>query len=161
MRGALFRGYLHQEDWNPQIFLPTGDLGYLDAEGFLHVMGRRKNLIINAYGRNLSPEWLEAELLAEPVLAQAAVFGDGRPWLSAVLVPASGAERSAVDQAVTRVNGRLPDYARVMGYVLAQEAFALQNRQATANGRIRRDVIHEQYRPQLDALYQGETARVL
>ncbi|WP_456446632.1 AMP-binding protein [Thiolapillus sp.] len=161
VRGALFRGYLHQEDWNPQKFLPTGDLGYLDAEGFLHVMGRRKNLIINAYGRNLSPEWLEAELLAEPVLAQAAVFGDGRPWLSAVLVPASGAERSAVDQAVTRVNGRLPDYARVMGYVLAQEAFALQNRQATANGRIRRDVIHEQYRPQLDALYQGETARVL
>jgi long-subunit acyl-CoA synthetase (AMP-forming) len=161
VRGALFRGYLHQDDWNPGDFLPTGDLGYLDPEGFLHVMGRRKNLIINAYGRNLSPEWVEAELLAEPCLAQGVVFGDGRPWLSAVLVPAPGTGEDAIDQALARVNERLPDYARVLDYVVAGEPFSPSNRLATSNGRSRRDAIHEQYRSQLDALYQGESIRVL
>ncbi|BAO45206.1 AMP-binding protein [Thiolapillus brandeum] len=161
VRGALFRGYLHQEDWNPGDFLPTGDLGYLDPDGFLYVTGRRKNLIINAYGRNLSPEWLEAELLAEPCLAQGAVFGDGRPWLSAVLVPAPGVGEDAIDQALARINERLPDYARVLDYVVAREPFTPSNRLATSNGRPRRDAIHEQYRSQLDVLYQGEAVRVL
>ena len=161
VRGALFRGYLHQEDWNPDDFLPTGDLGYLDEDGFLHVMGRKKNLVITAYGRNVSPEWPEAELLAEPEISQAAVFGDGRPWLAAVLLPSSHAGPDAVRQALERVNSRLPDYARVLGHVPADEAFTLLNGQATANGRPRREEIYRHYRHRLDALYHREDARVL
>lgn len=161
VRGTLFQGYLHQDDWNPEDWLPTGDLGYMDEEGFLHVMGRRKNLIISAYGRNVSPEWPEAELLAEPALAQVAVFGDSRPWLCAVLVPTPGMNGQAIRVAVDRVNTRLPDYARVLDYVIAEEPFSLANELATANGRPRRETIHHRYRHQLDALYQGEHDCVL
>ncbi len=160
VRGALFRGYLHQEDWNPHDFLPTGDLGCLDEDGFLHVLGRKKNLVITAYGRNVSPEWPEAELVTEPEISQAAVFGDGRPWLAAVLHSAPHAGPDAVRQAVERVNSRLPDYARVLEYILADEAFTLLNGQATANGRPRREEIHRCYRHRLDALYNRENARV-
>jgi long-subunit acyl-CoA synthetase (AMP-forming) len=161
VRGTLFQGYLHQDEWNPEDWLPTGDLGYVDAEGFLHVMGRRKNLIITAYGRNVSPEWPEAELLAEPALAQAAVFGDSRPWLCAVLVPVPGKDREAVRAAVNRANTRLPDYARIRDYVIGEEPFSPVNTLATANGRPRRETICHHYRHQLDALYQGEHSCVL
>ncbi|WP_457676618.1 AMP-binding protein [Thiolapillus sp.] len=160
VRGALFRGYLHGENWNLDKFLPTGDLGYLDEEGFLHVMGRKKNLLVTAYGRNVSPEWPEAELLAEPEISQAAVFGDGRPWLSAVLLPAAHADMEKVRRAVERANARLPDYARIMGHVPADEAFTPLNGQATANGRLRRDRIYRIYRHRIDALYPREDSLV-
>ncbi|HEX6266191.1 MAG TPA: AMP-binding protein, partial [Burkholderiales bacterium] len=70
-------------------WLGTGDLGRLDGEGFLYIEGRRKHLLITSYGRNVSPEWPEAELLAGGAIAQAAVFGEARPQLCALVVPAA------------------------------------------------------------------------
>jgi long-chain acyl-CoA synthetase len=91
----------------------TGDLGRCDADGHLHLSGRRKNLLITSYGRNIAPEWVESILLAEPAIAQALVFGDGRPWLSAVLVASPGIDSGALAAAVQRSNHALPDYARI------------------------------------------------
>jgi long-chain acyl-CoA synthetase len=91
----------------------TGDLGRFDADGHLHLSGRRKNLLITSYGRNIAPEWVESVLLAEPAIAQALVFGDGRPWLSAVLVASPGIDSGALAAAVQRSNHALPDYARI------------------------------------------------
>ena len=117
---------------------PTGDLGHLDADGFLYLTGRAKNVLITGFGRNVSPEWVESELLAEPSIAQAVVFGDGEATLRAVIVSNSPAE---ADQAVTRVNLRLPDYARVGCWCLADEPFTPQNGQLTGTGRPKRDAI--------------------
>ena len=66
---------------------PTGDLGSIDADGFVHVQGRKKNVLITGFGRNVSAEWVETALRGEPLVAQAAVFGEGQPALSAVLWP--------------------------------------------------------------------------
>ena len=68
---------------------PTGDLGYL-ADGFLYLTGRKKNIFITSFGRNVSPEWVEAELTTAPAIAQAWVWGEGRPWNTAVITPAHG-----------------------------------------------------------------------
>jgi long-subunit acyl-CoA synthetase (AMP-forming) len=131
----------------------TGDLGHIDGDGFLHVSGRRKNVLITSFGRNVSPEWVEAELCGEATIAQAAVFGEARPWNVAVIVPAPAATAPAVEAAIEAANRRLPDYARIGGHVLASEPFSPLNGQATTNGRNRRIAIWNRYGARLTALY--------
>jgi long-subunit acyl-CoA synthetase (AMP-forming) len=131
---------------------PTGDLGELDAEGFLHVRGRRKHVLITSYGRNVSPEWPEAELLAGPAIAQAAVFGEAQPRLCALVVPADGASAAAVEAQVRAANARLPDYAQIGAWLRADAPFTPQNGFATANGRAQRDALWRTYGERFDGL---------
>jgi long-subunit acyl-CoA synthetase (AMP-forming) len=130
----------------------TGDLGRLDADGYLYVEGRRKHVLITSFGRNVSPEWPEAELLAGPAIAQAAVFGEARARLCALIVPAPHASREAVDAQVRAANERLPDYARIGAWLRADQPFTPQNGFATANGRARRDALWRAYGGRLDAV---------
>jgi long-subunit acyl-CoA synthetase (AMP-forming) len=144
-------GYLGGASAIPGEWLATGDLGHLDDAGFLHIYGRRKNVIITAFGRNVSPEWPEAELLAGPAIAQAAVFGEARAQLCAVVVPLGTTVPDAGVQAeVDAGNRRLPDYARIGVWVRADAAFSVGNGQATANGRVQRAAVLAQYAAQLD-----------
>jgi long-subunit acyl-CoA synthetase (AMP-forming) len=132
---------------------PTGDLGRLDDEGFLYIEGRRKHVLITSYGRNVSPEWPEAELLAGGAIAQAAVFGEARPALCALAVPAGPAvEDAAIEAQVQSANRRLPDYARVGRWLRADAPFTPQNGLATPNGRVRRDAVWKAYGARLDGL---------
>ncbi|HZM33838.1 MAG TPA: AMP-binding protein [Burkholderiales bacterium] len=151
VKRAAFLGYVGEracaDEW-----LPTGDLGRLDSDGFLHVEGRRRNVLITSFGRNVAPEWPEAELLAGGALAQAAVFGEGRPRLCAVLFAPAEVSDKAIDAQVWAANARLPDYARIGAWVRAESAFAPQNGLATANGRVRRDAVWQRYRERFDAL---------
>ncbi len=149
--GPVVSGYVGGEHV-PRRFA-TGDLGRFDADGFLYVHGRRKNVFITSFGRNVSPEWVEAELCEEGAIAQAAVFGEARPWNVAVVVRAPGAREDQVRAAVEAANRRLPDYARVGGWLVAAEPFTPQNGALTTNGRNRRDAIWMRYRRELDAMY--------
>jgi long-subunit acyl-CoA synthetase (AMP-forming) len=109
-------------------------------------------VLITSFGRNVSPEWPEAELLAGRAIAQAAVFGEARERLCALLVPAPGASREAVEAQVRAANERLPDYARIGAWLCADEPFTPQNGLATANGRARRDALWHAYGDRLDAV---------
>jgi len=149
--GAVVSGYVGGEHVPRR--LATGDLGHFDADGFLYLDGRRKNLFITSFGRNVSPEWVEAELCDEAAIAQAAVFGEARPWNVAVVVPRPGARDEQVRAGVEAANRRLPDYARVTDWLVAAEPFTPQNRELTTNGRNRREAIWIRYRKELDALY--------
>ncbi len=136
---------------------PTGDLGSQDADGFLHLSGRRKNLLITAYGRNVAPEWVEAALTAQPEIAQAVVGGDGQIWLTGILVPAPGIDADQLAWAVAKANTHLPDYARVGDWIRAAP-FTPQNGQATGNGRPRREAITAHYAAAIADLYQTPVA---
>ncbi|HJR71734.1 MAG TPA: AMP-binding protein [Gammaproteobacteria bacterium] len=149
--GPAVSGYVGG-DHVPQRFA-TGDLGQLDGDGFLHVSGRRKNLFITSFGRNVSPEWVESELTEEAPIAQAAVFGEARPWNVALIVAVADADLAAIQAAIDAANHRLPDYARVGDWFLADEPFTPANGLLTANGRNRRAAVWRRYRWQLDALY--------
>ncbi len=140
---------------------PTGDLGHLDAEGFLHITGRRKDCFITSYGRNVSPGWIEAALTAEPAIAQAWVSGESRPWPAAVVQARAGYPDAAVAGAIARVNRGLPDYARVGRWIAAREPFSCSNGELTANGRVRGVRLAEHYRAAIDALYQEESDALL
>lgn len=137
---------------------PTGDLAALDARGHLHLAGRRKNLLITSFGRNVSPEWIEAGLLADPRITQAIVVGDGQAALSAIVVPRPGVDASAIDDAIGRVNGALPDYAHIAHY-LVSEPFAVDNGMATGNGRPQRERIFEHHSAAIAALYHAEVSQ--
>ncbi len=143
VQGDLYSGYLGGEPCTGE--LATGDLGHIDADGFLYVTGRKKNAYATAFGRNISPEWIESELLTLDAVAQAVVFGEASAINVALIVAAKGARAEDVGAAVDTVNRRLPDYARVGGYVLAAEPFSVVNGQLTGTGRPRRDMIARRY----------------
>ncbi|MET0282565.1 MAG: AMP-binding protein [Steroidobacteraceae bacterium] len=144
--GSLFLGYLGQGAVDPENqddnWWPTGDLGRIDAGGFLHISGRKKHLLITAFGRNVSPEWVETALRSEHAVAQAVVFGDGEPTLSAVLWPVrADAPDAALQAAVDAANSSLPDYARVDRWLRGEADFSVSSGLATANGRPQRAAI--------------------
>lgn len=156
VQGSLFLGYLGQPDVNASHdrWWPTGDLGDIDADGYLTLRGRKKNVLITGFGRNVSPEWVETALMQEPLLPQVVVVGDGDARLGAVIWstpgPPDAPDARAVDiqAAVDRVNAQLPDYARVTRWVLADPA--LHPNCFTANGRPRR--------PRVESLYRNHPA---
>lgn len=124
--GRLFNGYLG-DTTPPPAWWPTGDLGSIDADGFVHVSGRNKHVLITAFGRNVSPEWVETSLSSQPGILQAVVFGDGEPSLSAVLWP---------------INPHTSDAAlQVARWTRALAAFDQATGLATANGRPQRPAI--------------------
>lgn len=121
--------------------IATADLGSLDGDGFLSIQGRSRNVIINAFGRNIAPEWVEAELTAQPEVLQAVLFGDGQADLTALVVPSRlGQSHAALSLAIARANGALPPYARIARWH-AVPAFTPMNGQLTPNGRPRREAI--------------------
>jgi len=131
----------------------TGDLGELDHDGFLHVSGRRRHHYITAYGRNLSPEWIESELTTELAIGQAAVFGEAQPVNVALLVPRMNADANALREAVDRCNARLPDYARVHAWQTVDPSTFTAAGCLTDNGRVRRARVAEHFADTLDHLF--------
>lgn len=153
VHGAKALGYLG-DALLPEGPVHTGDLGHVDADGFLFITGRRKHVFITAFGRNVSPEWVESELLAHPAIAQAVVWGEGREDNVAVLVPrCPDIDDTQLARAIAEVNANLPDYARLARIVRAAAPFGIKEGLLTANGRPRRDAILSRYSGQIEAAY--------
>jgi long-subunit acyl-CoA synthetase (AMP-forming) len=156
---SLLAGYTGQPPREKEEWLATGDLGEFDEEGYLFITGRKKAVIINSYGRNLSPEWVESELTTRPQIVQAVVHGDSRPFLSAIVFSPPNVEDSAIKAAIDDVNWDLPDYAQVKGWIRATEPFSMVNDQLTGTGKPRREVIYRAYAERLDRLYEEQQPR--
>jgi len=116
----------------------TGDIGRWDTQGRLVVDGRKSNLIVTGFGRNVSPEWIETLLKERSEIAQAMVYGDGEAALSALIVPSS--LMADVVPAIAAVNAVLPDYARLSDW-RCTKPFLPVDGTLTANGRLRRGEI--------------------
>ncbi|HSW15040.1 MAG TPA: AMP-binding protein [Solimonas sp.] len=159
--GNGFRGYVGEPPRDPQAPVPTGDIGYLDSNGFLCLTGRKKNMFVTAFGRNVAPEWVERELCLHPAIAQAAVFGEARPWNTAVIVPRAGQDMASIAAAIEAVNAELPDYARIRRWLPATQAFTPANGQLTPNGRLRRASILAQYGAAIESLYEETSDELL
>ncbi len=137
---------------------PTGDIGRLD-DGFLTILGRKKNQFITAFGRNVNPEWIEAELTSEPAIGQAFVHGESLPNNLALVIPRNAqVTPDEIEDAIARINAGLPGYARVHHWLIIQQPFTATNGLLTSNGRLRRDAIFQHYRQALEGLLTKELA---
>ena len=156
VQGNSMLGYLGEPDsWN-RSEIATGDVGYLDEQGFLHVNGRKKNVIISSLGRNISPEWVESELLANPQLAEALLVGDARPYCAALIsLRDPSLSQSALEQWIDAVNSKLPDYAQVRRFVLLDTPLSTRGGLFTANGRPRREAINLAMSEEIESMYEG------
>ena len=121
-------------------WLHTGDIGELDADGYLRITDRKKDMIVLSGGDNVSPARIEGLLAAEPEIAQAVVLGDGQAGLTALLVAAEGVEEAAVARAVTRANQRLSVIERIRRHALV-EPFTVENGMLTPTQKVRRGVV--------------------
>jgi long-subunit acyl-CoA synthetase (AMP-forming) len=142
---SIMDGYLGQEPahgaWR------TGDLGAIDRDGFITVQGRRDSLLVTSYGRNVSPEWIETMLLADPRIAFCIVAGHGEPHLTAVFIPSPQgaawfAKATATDflDLLSNYCSDAPEYAVPRAYIVVSLEEALNN-QLLSNGRpIRKNV---------------------
>ncbi len=156
VRGATMLGYLGEHkpsQADDHKWLATGDIGHLDDGGYLYIQGRKGNQLINSFGRNLSPEWIEAELCASPLISQACLFGDSRPFNVAVITTAAAVDADNVDDWINQLNIRLPDYARIGQWIATPQPFTPSNDQLTANGRLRRCQIASAYQTQIEQCY--------
>lgn len=136
-RNAAFRGYLGEASRGEAVF-KTGDLGAMTPEGRIEISGRSKNIIITGFGRNISPEWVESYLLAQPDILQAVVYGDGADALSALIVPRHST--ADIKASIAAANACLPAYAQIADFKIVTP-FTTTNNMLTGNGRVRRDVI--------------------
>lgn len=154
-------------------WLHTGDIGKLDEDGYLQITDRKKDIIVNSGGDNLSPQRVEGIVCLEPEIAQAMVYGDKRPHLVALVSPdpdwltdwqrANGKIdgpmndnadlRKAMQDAMDRINKNLSVIERVRRFVVIDEPFSIENTMLTPSMKIRRHVIKAEYGERLDALY--------
>ncbi len=158
-------------------WLHTGDIGHIDGNGRIMITDRKKDMIVNDKGDNISPQKMEGMLTLQPEIAQAMVTGDRRPYVVALIVPdaewalswaqAQGerfdvralqelpAFRTAIRAAIDRVNSEVSVVEKVRQFAFADEAFAIANEEMTPSLKIRRHKLKERYGPRLDGLYKA------
>jgi long-chain acyl-CoA synthetase len=176
------RGYFKQPEATAEVFLAdgwfaTGDVGRLDADGYLYITDRKKDLIVTAGGINIAPQNIENMLKADPFISQVMVHGDKRPYPVALITlnpeelakfareqailpsdPAALARHSKVVARVERTvearNAELQSYARIKKFAIVPEDFTVDNGLLTPTLKVKRRLIAERHRALLDELYR-------
>jgi long-chain acyl-CoA synthetase len=186
---VLTRGRLVMKGYwkNPQAteeairdgWLHTGDLGQLDAEGFLTITGRKKELLVLSNGKKVVPSYIEGLLIADECIDQAAVCGEGRSFLTALIVPHWANLRRALqepgitldhesDEKLTRhpavtsflqkridtALSQVANWERVKKFVVLTQPFSMANDELTVSLKLRRNVVLARHEAELEALYR-------
>ena len=138
-------------------WLYTGDLGYLDAEGRLVLTGRKKDVIIDSYGKNIVPTKIEMMLKSIPGVVEAMVIGDGRPYCVALLWndPATDIDMSKVSKRVGEINHRLSRPEQVKKFAVLPCDLSIEGGDLTANLKLKREAIARRYAAAIDRLYRS------
>jgi len=161
----------------------TGDIGEIDAEGFLRITDRKKEIIVNAYGKNIAPAPIENQLKTSRFISQAVIIGDRRKFLAALVVPdfegvAAWAEhqkldvdtadpealagdprvRALIEKEVAAVNQDLAHYEQIVAFDLIPHEFTIEGGELTPTQKVKRRIIDSKYDDRIDAMYDRTSA---
>ena len=178
LRGPnIFKGYYKNDEATAEAlvdgWLHTGDLGHLDEDGFLYITGRKKDIIITAGGKNITPANIENGLKQNRWISQAVVIGDRRPFLVALItidpdeIPAfaerhglepdavigSAELRAEVQQAVDEVNSKVGPVEQVKRFAILPHDLSQETGELTPTLKVKRNVVHEMYADDIERLY--------
>ncbi len=155
----------------------TGDIGEIDDEGFLKITDRKKEIIVNAYGKNVAPAPIENAIKSSPYIEQAVVIGDRRKFLSALIVPdfatldvwagehglrsddrkaliGDEAVRDLLYREIERANEELSKHQRVRAWELLPDEFSIETGELTPTQKIKRRVIQQKFGTVIDEVYR-------
>lgn len=180
----VMRGYWQNDQANSEVFegdrwFKSGDLGRLDENGFLYIVGRKKELIVTAGGKNVAPAVLEDRLRAHPLVSQCMVVGDNKPFIAALITidpemikgwiatnKKDGASIetlrndpdliAVIQTAVDEANKAVSKAESIRKFTILAEDFTIAGGQLTAKLSVKRHVVAEQYASEIDALYTKE-----
>jgi long-chain acyl-CoA synthetase len=183
----IMKGYWNMPEATAEVidsegWFHTGDIGEVDPDGFLRITDRKKELIINAYGKNIAPAPIENSLKSSRFIGQAVVIGDRRKFLSALLVPdfealkpwaerqgiGAGSNkdliqdarvRALISQEVANVNSGLASFEKIVAWDLLPEEWTLETGELTPTQKVKRRVINQKYGDILERLYQESEAK--
>jgi long-chain acyl-CoA synthetase len=165
---AVFAGYYKDPEATAAAltddgWLRSGDVGELDADGFLRITDRKKDLIITAGGKNVSPQNLENALKTSRFVSQAIVIGDRRPYVTALVtlddaeVASSGRDpQQLVHELVDGVNRDRARFEQIKRFVILPRDFTQEDGEVTPTLKLRRKVIHEHFADAIERLYASE-----
>jgi long-chain acyl-CoA synthetase len=180
LRGPnIFKGYFKNEEATREAladgWLHTGDLGSIDEDGFIYITGRKKDIIITAGGKNITPANLENSLKQNRWISQAVVVGDRRPYLIALItldpeevpafaeqhglsvddVPQSDEMRAEVQAAVDEANSHVGRVEQIKKFVILPHDLSQQTGELTPTLKVKRNVVNEKFAGEIEALYAG------
>jgi long-chain acyl-CoA synthetase len=165
----IFQGYYKNDEASKDAleggWLHTGDLGRIDEDGFVYISGRKKDIIITAGGKNITPANLENGIKQNQYVSQCVVVGDRRPYLVALVTldPEVAAEetpeiRDSIQKTIDEVNAKVGPVERIKYFKLLPQDLSQETGELTPTMKVKRNVVHEKYAADIDALYeQGKT----
>jgi long-chain acyl-CoA synthetase len=181
----IMRGYFNNEAATAEAiqngWFHTGDIGVIDADGFLTITDRKKELIVNAYGKNVPPAKVEEALKSSRFIGQAVALGDKRKFIAALLVPnfdalrswatsqgLSGSDAQLIEQNAVRelfarevegANERLAHYEEVRTWTLLPEEFSIEGGELTPTQKVKRRIVNTKYADVIDTMYSEADRR--
>ena len=153
----MFSGYYKAPEETAKVFsdgwLLTGDLGEIDEDGFLKIIGRKKELIVTSTGKKVAPALLENMLKESHLISQAMVYGEGRSYLVALITLNAAAEGETVQAIVDGVNRRVSSTESIKRFAILDRDFEIARDEITPTGKLKRDVITSRYHNVIEGLY--------
>jgi long-chain acyl-CoA synthetase len=164
---TVFAGYLKDDGATSEVltddgWLRSGDLGEIDADGFVTITGRKKDIIVTATGKNVAPQNIENSLKASRYVSQALLVGDRRPYVTALITldeaeiaEANGDADTLIERVVDEVNRDLSRYEQIKRFAIVSREFSAENGEVTPTLKLKRRVIEERFADEIQRLYES------